>query len=322
MEPDAGAHGTTLTVASGSASGAQDDPAGSETRRNPRSGRARLRRRIASDPIAIAAVLLLGTVVVCALLAPWVAPFDPNHIDNAIRLSTPSGRHLLGTDEVGRDILSRLIWGSRVSLITAVVPATVALIVGSAIGIVAGYAGGWVDSLAMRTIDTVMAFPYILLALGIAAALGPGLFNAMLAVTLVSIPAFARLIRATVLSIKESDFVLAAHGLGSSHWDVIRRHIYPNTLSVLVVYGTLQTGRMVIAAASLSFLGLGIQPPTADWGAMLASGQASLRVAPHVSTIPGLMIFAVTLACNVLGEALRDALDPRYAGDLDVTSAT
>lgn len=287
----------------------------------PRSSTARLRRRVATDPLAAASAVVLLLVTVAAVLAPLIAPHDPDVIDNSARLAGPGWDHLLGTDQLGRDILSRLIWGGRVSLVAAVVPATVALVAGSALGILAGYAGGWVDTVVMRTVDTLMSFPYILLAMGIAAALGPGLFNAMLAVTVVTIPIFARLIRAAVLSIKQSEFILAAHGLGAGGWTTVWRHVVPNTLSIMVVYGTLQTGRMVIAAASLSFLGLGVQPPTADWGAMLASGQGFLRVAPHVSTVPGLTIFAVTLAFNVLGEAVRDALDPRYVGDLDAKAA-
>lgn len=286
-----------------------------------RSATARLRRRVTRDPLAAGSAAVLLLVTVAALLAPALAPYDPDVVDNSVRLAGPSRDHLMGTDQLGRDILSRLIWGGRVSLITAVVPATVALVAGSVLGILAGYVGGWVDTTVMRVVDTLMSFPYILLAMGIAAALGPGLFNAMLAVTVVTIPIFARLIRAAVLSIKESEFILAAQGLGASGWTTVRRHVVPNTLSIMVVYGTLQTGRMVIAAASLSFLGLGVQPPTADWGAMLASGQASLRVAPHVSTVPGLTIFVVTLAFNVLGEAVRDALDPRYVGDLDAKAA-
>jgi ABC-type dipeptide/oligopeptide/nickel transport system permease subunit len=290
-------------------------PAGS------RSAAVRLRRRIRTDPLTAGSAAVLVLVTVAAVLAPLLAPHDPNAVDNTVRLVGPSRDHLMGTDQLGRDILSRLIWGGRVSLVTAVVPATVALVAGSVLGILAGYVGGWVDTAVMRVVDTLMSFPYILLAMGIAAALGPGLFNAMLAVTVVTVPIFARLIRAAVLSIKESEFILAARGLGVSGWATVWRHVVPNTLSIMVVYGTLQTGRMVIAAASLSFLGLGVQPPTADWGAMLASGQAFLRVAPHVSTIPGLTIFAVTLAFNVLGEAVRDALDPRYVGDLDAKAA-
>jgi peptide/nickel transport system permease protein len=286
-----------------------------------RSATARLRRRIARDPLAAGSAAVLLLVTVAAVLAPVLAPYDPDVVDNSVRLAGPNRDHLMGTDQLGRDILSRLIWGGRVSLITAVVPATVALVAGSVLGILAGYVGGWVDTALMRVVDTLMSFPYILLAMGIAAALGPGLFNAMLAVTVVTIPIFARLIRAAVLSIKESEFILAAQGLGASGWTTVWRHVVPNTLSIMVVYGTLQTGRMVIAAASLSFLGLGVQPPAADWGAMLASGQASLRVAPHVSTVPGLTIFVVTLAFNVLGEAVRDALDPRYVGDLDAKAA-
>jgi peptide/nickel transport system permease protein len=185
------------------------------------------------------------------------------------------------------------------------------MLIGAGLGLTTGYFGGWFDHLVMRVLDIILAFPYILLAIGIASALGPGLNNAILAMTVIAIPVFARLMRAAVLSLREQEFVAAAKCMGASPLRILVHHIVPNTVSVFIVYGTLQTGSMIIASASLSFLGLGVQPPVADWGGMLAAGRGSLIVAPHVATIPGLMVFAVTLAFNVLGEALRDALDPR-----------
>ena len=276
--------------------------------------RRRLKKRVVSDPFAFAALILLVVVSLGAIFAPLVAPYDPYKVNNAIRLKPPgTPGYILGTDEIGRDILSRLLWGGRVSLRVAIMAVVIALVVGVGLGLIAGFFGGVVDHLIMRMLDVVLAFPYILLAIGIATVLGPGITNAILAITVITIPVFARLMRATAMSIREQDFVQAARALGASTPRILIRHVLPNTVSVLIVYATLETGRMVIAAASLSFLGLGIQPPEADWGAMLATGRASLTIAPHVATIPGMVIFAVTLAFNLVGEALRDALDPRSA---------
>lgn len=272
----------------------------------------RLRQRLVADPLTLGALLFLVSVTLGALLAPVLAPHDPYAVNNAIRLSPPgTAGYLLGTDEIGRDILSRLLWGGRVSLRVAIVPVAIALAVGSGLGLVAGYFGGWADHVVMRGLDVVLAFPYILLAIGIATVLGPGITNAILAVTVITIPVFARLMRATVLSLREQEFVLFARAVGASTPRILLRHVLPNSVSVLIVYATVQTGSMVIASASLSFLGLGVQPPEADWGAMLAAGRTSLTIAPHVATIPGLVIFVVALAFNLVGEALRDALDPR-----------
>jgi peptide/nickel transport system permease protein len=270
---------------------------------------------IRGDPLSVAAVALLIAVAVASLAAPLVAPADPYAVNNAVRLSPP-GDHgfILGSDELGRDILSRLLWGGRVSLVVALVPTLIALIVGTFLGLVAGYFRGPIDGVIMRAMDIVLAFPYILLAIAIAAALGPGLWNAMFALSFVSVPIFARLIRASVLSIREQEFVTAARAIGATAPRILGRHVFPNTVSVLIVYGTLQTGTKVIAAASLSFLGIGVQQPEADWGGMLAAGRTYLREAPHVATIPGLLVFVVTLAFNIAGEALRDRLDPRMRG--------
>jgi peptide/nickel transport system permease protein len=271
-----------------------------------------VKKRLFGDPITLSAVILLALVTLGACFAPFVAPHDPYAVNNAIRLSAPgTPGYILGTDEIGRDIFSRLLWGGRVSLWVAIMAVVIALVAGSGLGLLAGYFGGWLDHIIMRVLDVVLAFPYILLAIGIATVLGPGINNAILAITVITIPVFARLMRATALSVREQDFIIAARALGASAPRILFRHVLPNTVSVLIVYSTLETGRMVIAAASLSFLGLGIQPPEADWGAMLASGRASLTIAPHVATIPGLVIFVVTLAFNIVGEALRDALDPR-----------
>jgi peptide/nickel transport system permease protein len=265
-----------------------------------------------ADPFALLAAVVLILVACASLAAPLITPADPYAVNNAVRLSAPGENGFpLGSDELGRDILSRLLWGGRVSLAIALIPTAISLVIGSALGLIAGYFGGPLDEVIMRVMDVLLAFPYILLAIAIAAALGPGLWNAMFALSVVSVPIFARLMRATVLSIREQEFVTAVRAVGASTPRILWRHVVPNTISLLIVYGTLQTGARVIAAASLSFLGIGVQQPDADWGGMLAAGRMYLREAPHVATIPGLLLFVVTIAFNVGGEALRDRLDPR-----------
>jgi peptide/nickel transport system permease protein len=270
------------------------------------------RRFAAADPLAALAAILLLTTILASLAAPLLAPADPHDVNNALRLRAPGeSGYLLGSDELGRDILSRLMWGGRISLLVAIIPTVVAVILGTLLGIVSGYFRGWLDEVVMRVVDVLLAFPYLLLTMAIAAALGPGWGSAMVALTVGGVPVLTRLVRATVLSLRERDFVTAARAIGASTPRIMRLHILPNTVSILVVYGTLQAGSKIIAAAALSFLGLGVQQPEADWGGMLASGRAYLFDAPHVATIPGLVIFAVSLAFNMCGEALRDWLDPR-----------
>ncbi len=269
---------------------------------------ARLRR----DPVALAAAVLLLMLGLVVIAAPLTAPRDPQLQDPSIRLSPPlTPGYPLGADGLGRDVLSRMIWGGRISLVVGVVPVLLAATLGVALGLLGGFYGGRLDNLLMRCLDVVFAFPAILLALAIVATLGPSISNAMLAITVVGVPSFARLIRASVLALKEQAFVDAARALGAGNGRMVIRHILPNSVSTVVVYGTLEVGKTVVFAASLSFLGLGVQPPTPEWGAMLADGRQVLAVAPHVSTVPGLMIFLVTVGFNVLGDALRDALDPR-----------
>jgi len=268
---------------------------------------ARLRR----DRFAIVGAVAVVLFVILALLAPWIAPNDPYEVRPTMRLA-PYGSpgYPLGGDELGRCILSRLLWGARLSLIVAFVPVTFATLLGVALGALAGYVGGKVDELLMRGLDVLLAFPYILLALGIVAALGPGTVNLMISLTVIGIPVFGRLTRATVLSVRERAYVEAAHSLGAGHGRVLGRHILPNVMAPIIVYFTLQCGRTVLSGTGLSFLGLGAPAPAADWGGMLAAGQQVLTVAPHVATIPGLAIFALTVALNLLGDGLRDALDP------------
>ncbi len=269
---------------------------------------ARLRR----DPLALAAAILLLMLVVTVIAAPLTAPRDPLRQESSVRLSPPfTPGYPLGADGLGRDILSRMIWGGQISLVVGVAPVLLAATLGIAIGLVGGFYGGRLDNVLMRCLDVVFAFPAVLLALAIVATLGPSISNAMLAITVVGVPSFARLIRASVLSLKEQAFVEAARMLGAGQARIIVRHIVPNSVSTVIVYGTLEVGKTVVFAAGLSFLGLGVQPPTPEWGAMLADGRQVLAVAPHVSTVPGLVIFLVTLGFNILGDALRDALDPR-----------
>ena len=269
---------------------------------------ARLRR----DPVALIAAILLLALAAIVIAAPLTAPRDPIRQETSIRLSPPlTPGYPLGADGLGRDILSRLIWGGRVSLVVGIVPVLLAAALGVAIGLLSGFSGGRLDTLLMRCLDIVFAFPAILLALAIVATLGPSISNAMLAITVVAVPPFARLIRSAVLTLKAQAFVDAARALGAGNGRIVLWHILPNSVSTVVVYGTLEVGKTVVFAAGLSFLGLGIQPPNPEWGAMLAEGRQVLAVAPHVATVPGVMIFLVTLGLNAVGDALRDALDPR-----------
>ena len=273
-----------------------------------------LLRRIARNRLAVFGALLVAIAVAMAVLAPLVAPYDPNAVDSAKRLSpigTPG--HILGTDELGRDMLSRMLFGAQITLAVALAATALAMTAGTALGLISGSLLGWADTLIMRMIDVLMAFPYFLLALSVIAILGPGLLNGMLAVAIVNLPFFARLMRGHALSLRESDYVLAARGLGAGHFRIIFNHILLNSVSTLIVATTINIGWMITAAAALSFLGLGVQPPTSDWGTMLAAGRQYMSSAPHVAAIPGLAIFFTVLGFNLLGDGLRDALDPRLS---------
>lgn len=269
-------------------------------------------RRLRRDRFALAGLLVVVLAILSAILAPSLAPHDPYRVSAIARLLPPgSPGHVLGTDEIGRDILSRLLWGGRISLWVAFFPVLISGSIGLALGLISGYFGGRIDQVLMRTLDVVLAFPSILLAIGIAAALGPGMRNVIMAIVVVSIPIFARLVRSLTLAIRERDYVEAARSIGASNARTILLHVLPNVLPPVIVYATLETGRVVIFAAGLSFLGLGVQPPAADWGTMLSAGRHVLAVAPHVATAPGVLIFIVTLSFNLFGDGLRDALDPR-----------
>ncbi|GAA2262333.1 hypothetical protein GCM10010232_62360 [Streptomyces amakusaensis] len=277
------------------------------------------RRRIRLRPPAGSGnttVLIGGAIVavtiLIALLAPLIAPDDPLATNpSSIGLGLLSDGHLLGTDEVGRDILSRLMHGTRLALLVAVVPTLAALVIGGCIGLLSGYAGGWLDSTLMRIFDVMFSFPGILLALGIGVALGPGITSMVIAMVVVTVPEFGRIVRGNVIALRQEQYVEAAGALGYGHLRIAFRHITPNLLGGVAVFATLQTGRNVILSSSLAFLGLGAQPPTPDWGQMLSGGRALLVTAPHVATIPGLAIVVLAVGFNLLGDGIRDRLDPR-----------
>jgi peptide/nickel transport system permease protein len=268
--------------------------------------RALLRNRGA---IAGAALLLLFSLG--AAFAPLLTPYDPRGGDLDHVLEGPSGAHLLGTDDLGRDLLTRLLHGARLSLLVGAISVGIAVAVGVPLGAVAGYCGGRVDALLMRLTDMLLAFPSILLAIGIVAALGPSLTNVMIAVGVVAVPSYARQVRASVLQVKQEDYVSAARALGAGHGRILLRTILPNCLAPLLVLTTLDYGAAILETAALSFLGLGPEPGTPEWGKMLADAQSLFSRAPRVVIAPGLCISLAVLGFNLLGDGLRDALDPR-----------
>jgi peptide/nickel transport system permease protein len=260
-------------------------------------------------PGAMAGALVIALVIIAAIFAPLLAPADPNEISRD-RRAAPSSAHILGTDELGRDVLSRVIYGARVSLRVGLVAIGIALTAGTLLGLIAGYAGGWIDSIIMRITDIMLAFPGILLAIAIVAILGPGLFNVMIAVGIEAIPVYTRTARASTLAVKEREFVIAARATGARHERLVARHILPNIIAPLIVLATIGVAGSILAAAGLSYLGLGAQPPTAEWGAMLASARNFLRDSWWIATFPGIAIMLVVLALNLFGDGLRDVLDP------------
>ena len=271
-----------------------------------------LARVARGNRLAVLAALGLLAAATLALVAPWLPLLDPDAVDTVERLRQPlTPGHALGTDEFGRDLLARLVWGARVSLLAGVVTAAAAMLIGVTLGIFGGFYTGWIENVVMRLTDILMAFPYILLAIAIVAGLGPGLLNAMIAIAIVGFPIYARLVRGVVLSLREREFVEAARALGSDDARILGRHILPHLLSPVIVAFSLDVGAKILATAGLSFLGLGTQPPTADWGSMLATGRQFVILSPHVVLLPGLAIFGIVLALNLVGDALRDVLDPR-----------
>ncbi|HEX6989270.1 MAG TPA: nickel transporter permease [Bacillota bacterium] len=274
-------------------------------------GRARSLRRLLRDVNAVVGGGLVLAFLIVALLAPWISPHDPVQNDLANSMRPPGGEHLLGTDNLGRDILSRIIHGARISMLVGLIAVGVALAIGIPVGLAAGYLGGRFDTIAMRCIDILLAFPDLLLAILIMSILGPNLGNAMIAVGIASVPIYARLLRSSVLSVREEEFVEAARAAGVGHLRIMFRHILPNCLSPLIVQSTLRIGSAILTAATLSFLGLGAQPPTPEWGAMVSGGRDFLVSAPHLSLFPGLAILLCVLGFNLFGDALNDYLNPR-----------
>lgn len=269
-------------------------------------------RRLWRNKSAVVALAALLVIIGLAITAPWLPIAPPDEINPPDKLAYPGEKgYVLGSDKLGRDNLSRLIWGGRVSLTAGIVASTIALILGVTVGLFAGFYGDHVDSVLMRITDVVLAFPVFLLAIGIIAALGPGLFNAMVAAAIAGFPLYARVVRGSVLTARETDYVLAARSIGVGNRRIMQRHLLPNIFAPILVTYTLDIGAMIILTSSLSFLGLGTQPPTADWGNMIASGRSLIRTHPHMIILPGLAIFIVVLALNVFGDGLRDALDPR-----------
>lgn len=261
--------------------------------------------------LAVVGLVLLSVLILIALFASLISPYDPIKLDLEALTQAPSWKHWFGTDNLGRDVLSRVMYGARVSLSAGVVAVSIAVVVGVALGLLAGFFRGAVDELIMRVVDAMLAFPFLVLAITLAAVLGPSLENAMLAIAVVSIPGFARLTRAQMLSERERDYVLAAESLGSSDARIVFRHLLPNIAGAVVIQATLSIAGAILAESSLSFLGLGVQPPTPSWGEMLNTARGYLRDAPWTAIAPGSLIFLSVLAFNLVGDGLRDALDPR-----------
>jgi peptide/nickel transport system permease protein len=269
------------------------------------------RRRFVRSAMGMAGTVVLVSLILIATFAWLVSPYDPIKQDFRANNEPPGLAHPMGADDLGRDVLSRVIWGARVSLQAGAIAASIALVLGSTLGMIAAFYGGRVDTLIMRSMDVLLAFPYLLLAITVVAILGPGLLTAMIAIGIVYIPGYARVIRGAVLVVRSREYVEAATTLGATDARVMWQHVLPNVMAPIIVQVTLNVGTAIIDTAGLSFLGLGTQPPTPDWGNMLAGGRSYLLDAPWIATFPGLAILVTVLAFNLMGDALRDALDPR-----------
>ena len=269
-------------------------------------------RRFRHQHVAMVAGLFVLLLIVVAFIAPLIAPFDAENYFDYDRLNDgPSMMHWFGVDSLGRDIFSRVLVGTRISLIAGFFSVAIGALIGTVLGLLAGYYEGWWDRITMRICDVLFAFPGILLAIAVVAIMGSGMSNVIVAVAIFSIPAFARLVRGNTLVLKHQTYIESARSIGASDWTILMRHILPGTVSPIVVYFTMRVGTSIITAASLSFLGLGAQPPTPEWGAMLNEARADMVIAPHVAIFPSLAIFFTVLAFNLLGDGLRDALDPK-----------
>ena len=268
-------------------------------------------RRLVRRRGAMVGLCVVVFFVVLAIAAPWISPYDPLATSWGAVRKAPSAAHYFGTDEIGRDVLARVIWGARASLLAGVISVSISLAIGVPIGLAAGYIGGWLDMLVSRFTDAMLACPFLILAIALAAFLGPSLTNAMIAIGVSATPVFVRLTRGQTLAIKAEEFVLAARAIGNPPWRVALAHVLPNVVPALIVQGTLAIAAAVIAEASLSFLGLGQQPPAPSWGSMLNTAKNYVDNAPWMAIWPGMAIFLLVLSFNLLGDGLRDALDPR-----------
>ncbi len=268
-------------------------------------------RTFTSNRLALAGMGILLLLALGAIFAPWLTHYSPTQTDFEALQKAPSAKHLLGTDELGRDIFSRVLYGARISLVAGLISVSIALFFGGLIGLLAGFYGGWVDNVLMRLTDAMLAFPFLVLAIALAAVLGPSLQNTLLAIGIVTTPVFARLVRGQTLAERPRDYVQAAVALGSGDIRIVFNHLLPNITGSLIVQASLSTAAAVLAEATLSFLGLGIQPPTPSWGSMLNAARGYLAYTPWMAIFPGLAIFLAVLAFNLIGDGLRDALDPR-----------
>jgi ABC-type dipeptide/oligopeptide/nickel transport system permease subunit len=268
-------------------------------------------RRYAGDRLAVVGLIIIVVVVFAAVFSPWVAPFDPNFQYEGLRRAGPGVEgHLLGTDEVGRDILSRLIYGGRLSLFVSVTPTVIAALIALGLGLAAGYVGGKTDQIIMRGLDVFFAFPVVLLAILIAGVLGPGPRNQIIAIIFILVPYMARVVRTQVVTLRHQDFVEAARATGAGPGEIIGHELLPNVIGPLIVYATVLVGFMILVAAGLSFFGLGASPPASDWGYMVNTGKGTITTSPHVVLMPSLVIVLVALAFNFVGDGLRNVLDP------------
>ncbi|GAA0592506.1 glutathione ABC transporter permease GsiD [Virgibacillus siamensis] len=268
-------------------------------------------RKFRKQKTAVVSGLFIVMLLIVAIIGPYLAPYGPAEPDYGSILKGPSAAHLAGTDAYGRDIFSRIIVGSRISLLISISSVFLGAAIGSILGLISGYYGRWLDSLIMRGCDVLFSFPGMLLAIGIIAILGPGLTNVVIAIAIFTVPTFARIVRSGTLSAKGSVFVEAARSIGATNKRMIWKHIFPETVSSIIVYFTMRIGNAILVAASLGFLGLGAKPPTPEWGAMLSMGRDYISTHPHITFFPGLAIFLTVLAFNLLGDGLRDALDPK-----------
>ena len=264
--------------------------------------------------LGVIGVVLIALVAIAAVGAPWIAPYDPTKIDPIHLLEGPSTKHFLGTDGLGRDVFSRIIYGARVSLYSGFLVVSISMVLGTLIGLVAGYAGGLLDGFLMRCMDALLAFPGLILALAITAALGPSLTNAMIAIAVLSLPGAARIVRGETLSLRERDFVTAERVIGAGAARILFRHVLPNAMAPIIVIASLRVGGAVLVETGLSFLGLGVQPPTPSWGSMVNEGARFLEHAPWIAMGSGGAIFLTVLGANFAGDAIRDVLDPRLRG--------